>query len=201
MTMEHSVSRLIDDLCAGDSQAATELWRRYYPRLVHLARRNLEGATRCMADEEDVALSAFKSFCGAAAQHRFPDLADRHDLWRLLFRITIRKAVDVRRHESRQRRGGGRVLDEAALNLAADDSLARAGIEQITDANPTPQFATMLAEEFERRLSLLSPELQQLAIAKMEGYTNHELAAQLGCALRTVERRLKLIRRKWEDPG
>jgi DNA-directed RNA polymerase specialized sigma24 family protein len=31
----------------------------------------------------------------------------------------------------------------------------------------------------------------------MEGYTNQEIAAKLGCALRSVERRLRLIRALW----
>jgi DNA-binding CsgD family transcriptional regulator len=33
----------------------------------------------------------------------------------------------------------------------------------------------------------------------MEGYTNDEIAAQLGCARRTVARRLELIRKTWES--
>jgi DNA-directed RNA polymerase specialized sigma24 family protein len=32
---------------------------------------------------------------------------------------------------------------------------------------------------------------------KLEGYTNQEVAAQLGCVTTTVERKLALIRRKW----
>jgi hypothetical protein len=31
----------------------------------------------------------------------------------------------------------------------------------------------------------------------MEGYTNDEIAAKLGCALRSVERKLKVIRSLW----
>jgi DNA-binding CsgD family transcriptional regulator len=32
----------------------------------------------------------------------------------------------------------------------------------------------------------------------MEGYTNEEIAARLDCGVRTVERKLKLIRVLWE---
>jgi DNA-directed RNA polymerase specialized sigma24 family protein len=57
----------------------------------------------------------------------------------------------------------------------------------------------MMAEECGRLLARLGdPELQALAVAKMEGYTNDEIAAGRDCSVRTVERRLRLIRRKWE---
>jgi DNA-directed RNA polymerase specialized sigma24 family protein len=32
----------------------------------------------------------------------------------------------------------------------------------------------------------------------MEGYTIDEIAAKLGCVARTVDRKLRLIRRTWE---
>ena len=46
---------------------------------------------RRAADEEDVALSAFDSFCRGAEQGRFPQLDGRDDLWHLLVVITVRK--------------------------------------------------------------------------------------------------------------
>jgi DNA-directed RNA polymerase specialized sigma24 family protein len=41
--------------------------------------------------------------------------------------------------------------------------------------------------------------LQAIAVWKMEGYVVGEIAARLGCALSTVERRLRLIRQIWES--
>src|SRR5262249_37281756 len=63
MASEGSVSHWIGQLKAGDHAAAQELWNNYFHRLVGLARKKLEGAPRRAADEEDVALSAFTSFC------------------------------------------------------------------------------------------------------------------------------------------
>ena len=66
---------------------------------------------RVAADEEDVALSAFDSFCRGAQRGRFPQLDDRDNLWRLLVVITSRKAVDLAQHEGppevRRRRARG----------------------------------------------------------------------------------------------
>src|SRR5207244_594392 len=84
---------------AGDLNAAQPLWERYFPRLVGMARKKLREAPRRAADEEDVALSAFDSFCRGAAQGRFPNLEDRNDLWRVLLLLTARKASHQIRDE------------------------------------------------------------------------------------------------------
>src|SRR5260370_3647008 len=102
MSSAGSVTNWLGLLKAGDSAAAQPLWERYFRRLVGLARTKLRGTPRQAADEEDVALCAFDSFCRAAEQGRFPKLHDRHDLWRLLVSITARKALDHQPHGSRQ---------------------------------------------------------------------------------------------------
>ena len=63
---------------------------------------------------------------------------------------------------------------------------------------PSPEFAAMVAEEFRLRLEGLKDDsLRQVALSRMEGYTNDEIADQLGCARRTIARRLDLIRKTW----
>jgi RNA polymerase sigma factor (sigma-70 family) len=202
MSPEASVTQWIDALKAGDPSAAQKLWERYFRRLVGLARHKLRAVPRRAADEEDVALSAFASFCRRAEQGCFPQLNDRLDLWQLLVLLTARKAADLAQHERRQKRGGGAVLDEAALPGTADSSTPEAALEQIESREPTPAFAAQVAEECRRLLECLdSPELRCIALRKMEGYSSQEIAAQLGCSLRTVERRLRLIRSIWEKEG
>jgi hypothetical protein len=91
-----SVSLWIDRLKGGAGEAAQPLWERYFAHLVALARAKLRGAPRQAADEEDVALSAFDSFCRGVEQGRFPRLDDRDDLWQLLMLLTARKAINLR---------------------------------------------------------------------------------------------------------
>src|SRR5207237_8366739 len=110
MDSASSVSEWIDRLKAGDPVAVECLWGRYFERLVGLARNQLRGTPRRAADEEDVALSAFDSFCRGMERGCFPELLDRHSLWRLLVTLTLRKANALRREEQRQKRGGGRVV-------------------------------------------------------------------------------------------
>jgi DNA-directed RNA polymerase specialized sigma24 family protein len=197
MSSKESVSHWIGQLQAGDPAAAQPLWERYFVQLVQLARKKLQGSPRRAADEEDVALSAFDSFCRAAENHRFPGLADRDDLWRLLVVLTARKALYLIRDECRAKRGGGHVLDENALAGVAPDG-DTAGLEQVIGPEPTPDFASQVAEECHRLLDRLGDrELRFIAVSRMEGYSTEEIAGRLGCAPRTVERKLRRIRSVW----
>jgi DNA-directed RNA polymerase specialized sigma24 family protein len=201
-----SVTGWLGNLREGDLEAAQPLWERYFSRLVAVARGKLKRSRRgtAAADEEDAALSAFNSFCAGAARGKFPQLADRDDLWRLLVVITARKAMGQARRQERQKRGGGRVVDEVDLfgSDFAGGCGSLAGLELIAAAGPSPEFAAMMAEECQRLLDALDDdELRKVAISRMEGYNNDEIAAQLGCARRTVARRLDLIRQTWmADP-
>jgi DNA-directed RNA polymerase specialized sigma24 family protein len=198
MSSEGSVSQWIDQLKAGDPAAVERLWGRYFEQLVALARTRLRGTPCGAADEEDVALSAFDSFCRGAKRGRFPELLCRDSLWRLLVTITLRKAHNVRRDEQRLKRGGGQVLRQAEWLNAADSAVAETGLEHVVGQGPTPEMAAQVAEECRRLLGRLNDvALQTLALLKMEGYTNQEVATRLGCALRTVERKLRLIRQIW----
>jgi DNA-directed RNA polymerase specialized sigma24 family protein len=197
-----SITGWLDDLKEGDQAAAQPLWEHYFAKLVTVARSKLRRMRKTTADEdeEDAALSAFNSFCAGAARGKFPQLADRDDIWRLLVVITARKAMAQANRAGRQKRGGGRVVEEAVLfghGLGGTDSSV-AGLERIAAQGPSPEFAAMMAEECRRLLdSLEDDSLRQVALSRMEGYTNDEIALQLGCARRTVARRLDLIKQTW----
>ncbi|MFL5339904.1 MAG: ECF-type sigma factor [Gemmataceae bacterium] len=185
MADDGSVSRWLGPLQAGDPAAVQPLWERYFHRLVGLARQKLRSARGRAADEEDVALSAFDSFCRHAGDGKFPRLLDRDGLWRLLVTLTIRKAAHLQRDQARQKRGG-----------AADESPS---LEQVLSREPSPELAAELAEEYRRLLrQLADPALEAVALARLEGYGVDEIAARLGCAPRSVKRKLQLIRTIWE---
>ena len=188
-----SISRWIGDLKAGHDNAAQPLWERYFGRLVRLAKKKLQASRRAGADEdeEDAALSAFNSFCAGAARGCFPKLGDREDLWSLLVVITARKAAAQAERRRAQKRGG----NWSAVDMAEHEQTA---VDAIIGTEPTPEFAAMVAEEHIRLLDRLGDEeLRQVALWRMEGYTTDEVAEQLGCARRTVARRLDVIRRIW----
>ncbi len=197
MTNEHSVSRWLDGIKAGDEASIAQLWHRYFERLVRLARGKLPGHCRRAYDEEDVALSAFQSFCQRAAGGKFPTLSDRNDLWRLLLTLTLRKAVLTIRHHTRRKRGAGRVMGESAFQ---DGDRTALGLAEILENGPSPDDAVQFAEDVERRLDQLKDSvLQKIALRKLEGCGVDEIATELGASTRTVERKLRLIRVIWEE--
>lgn len=186
-----NVSHWIDLVKVGDPNAANRIWQRYFDRLVRSVRQRLFGQNRAVSDEEDIVLSVFDSFYNAAENGRFPDLTDRDDLWRLLLRMAARKVVDKRRHDRRQRRGGDLKLQ--SLDHATEDGRV---LEAIGD-EPSPEMVLMMHESVEQLFSLLGVgQLRDLAGAKLEGYSNADLAARFGCSERTIERRLHLVREK-----
>ena len=132
---------------------------------------------------------------------RYPNLADRDDLWRLLVLIASRKAVNQAERWGRQKRGGGALVRETDLEALGNGQESR-GLDAMVGPDPTPEFLVMMDEECQRLMSLLDhPDLQlvEIAIWKLEGLTRDEIAARLGCSRRTVASRLDLIRKIWEQ--
>lgn len=185
-----SVTRFFDQLRTGSPGAAEELWVRFFPRLVALARQVLAGYPQRAADADDAAQSAFASFCLRVKAGEF-HVNDRTELWNLLGVITSRKARKQARRERAEKRGGGRVLGEGAL--------AR------TDGSPLPLDEAAhapLADDFDihcaELLDQLDPELREFALLRLLGFRNREIADRFGCTERKVERKLHLVRLKWE---
>jgi RNA polymerase sigma factor (sigma-70 family) len=188
MPSKGSVSCLLAPVQAGDPAAVQQLWERYFLRLVGLAQQKLRGAAPAGGDAEDVALSAFASFWRNAERGRFPLLADRDGLWRLLVTITARKAAHLLRdgrHEPKARGG------EAGPDL-----------EQLFGREPTPELAAQMAERYRRLLeSLGERDLELIAVWRMEGHTVKEIADRLEYDERTIKRKLHIIRGIWEREG
>ncbi|HEX8203145.1 MAG TPA: ECF-type sigma factor [Isosphaeraceae bacterium] len=185
-----SITLCIEALKRGERDAAEVLWGRYFHRLAALARARLRAAPCRAADEEDVALSAFDSVCRRAAQGGFPRLEDRDDLWRLLATITFRKAIALAGRERRPRHGAGQVRCLSELDLEE--------LERMAGPEPTPELAAEAVEACQRLLDLLGDvSLRRVALRKLEGYTNAEIAAELGCVEATIERKLQRIRGLW----
>ncbi len=86
------------------------------------------------------------------------------------------------------KRGGGVLRGESALNAI---------VEVAGDGLP-PEFPVIVAEECSRLLDLLDERLRQVAMNKMDGYTNEDIAGRLACSVSTVERSLRLIRKTWK---
>lgn len=193
-----SISKRISGLRRGDSAATRVVWQRYIERLVVLARRQLGRAGRTVADEEDVVVDAFQSFFRGMRANRFAKMETRDDLWQVLAMLVSRKAVNQRRFLRRKKRGG--VADNFAGGRASNSGMGKSWRFADTKASPAPgpEEIAMFREELQHRMEQLDdPLLRKVALLKMEGYSNEEIAAEIDRHERSVERKLNLIRRIW----
>ena len=199
LSKQQEVTLWIKSIEDGDDEAAGQLWSYSFPRLLRHAKSKLPGHLRRALDEEDVALSAFKSFCLAASKGKFPNLSGRDELWKLLLHIANKKANSYIRHELREKRGGGQVRGESIFTSAADSS-SPVGIDHVSGREVSPDLLAQFTDDCRDLLDMLKDDtLKTIALLRMEGYSVDEIAERVGCAKRSVERRLNLIRQTWKE--
>ena len=185
----------------GDESSASQLWNYCFPKLLSYSKKKLPGHLRRALDEEDVALSAFKSFCLAAAKGSFPQLEGRDDLWKLLLCIADRKAQNYVRRELREKRGGGQVRGESIFETGGNSGeLNAVGIGNVAGGMASPEMLAQFTDDARAMIDMLQDDtVRTIALLRMAGYSVEEIAERLECGKRTVERRLTLIRRTWSE--
>jgi DNA-directed RNA polymerase specialized sigma24 family protein len=189
-----SVSTWLERLKDGNEEAAAWLWDRYFRRLLGLARARLKNLRRQgMADEEDVALSAFHDFCRVARTERYAELQGRENLWHVLASFVANKAKALLDRETAAKRGAGRVQGDSALK-PPDGWSSSQGFERVASGVPDPALAAELQEKFGRLLEGMSDEEAQITCLRMEGYSTEEIAGRVRLSPATVRRRLAVIR-------
>jgi RNA polymerase sigma factor (sigma-70 family) len=193
-----------------DEEAAQQLWERYWRQLAAVAGRRLrELGARCRAeDEADAVQEAFAAFFRQIEKGAYPDCRDRNDLWCLLVKIADSKARQLVRDQRRGKRGYGRVRGDSAV--MANSSAGGDAFDQVaakpralplaepTLEEPSEAFVDQLLDTFSLCYGSLDATERQVIRGRLQGYTNEEIAAQIGCVTRTVERKLKVIRSRWK---
>lgn len=185
-----SVTLFFGQLRTGDPAAAEALWERFFPRLVALARKTLVGRLQRIADADDAAQSAFASFCLRVRAGEY-EVRDRSDLWNLLGVITANKVRMQVRREATRKRGGGRVIGEHALTGSNGSPIP---LDEVAASVSTKEF-DLHSEEL---LGRLDQEQREIAVLRLLGYRNREIAEMYDCTERKIERKLNLIRLQWE---
>lgn len=185
---EGTVTHLFSLARQGDIDAFEPLWLHFFPRLVGLARKRLSGRAGMADDAEDAAHAALISFWGQIRSGVYLQDLCRGSLWNLLATITVRKVGKQLRYEASARRGEGRVLP--ATDLAGTESLA-----DMLSVLPTQELDLLAAELMES----LPLELQQVAMLRLFGHSTEEIATQLDCSRRKVQRKLEIVRLRWSE--
>ncbi len=111
--------------------------------------------------------------------------------------LTARKAINHVHRQRSLKRGGGQVVGESVFEKGG---VSGNGIDQAQDVADSPEMATEMMEELDAMLEALGDEtLRTIAVGKLDELSNSELAKQLGVGLRTIERKLQLIREIWKE--
>ena len=181
MTLEHmenSVTSWIQAVRVGDEDSARLLWDRYFDSLMRIARSRMGTLPRATYDEEDAAISTFRVLCRRLQEGGYPELSDRNDLWQLMLTVIMRKIGHRAQYEFAEKRGG---LTKEFSQV--DESM----IPCANTAEVAIEYQLLLAK-------LNDCNLERVAVLKLEGFTNEEIAVKLNRTRRTVQRMLDLIR-------
>jgi RNA polymerase sigma-70 factor (ECF subfamily) len=189
MPPDPSFDDLMTRLRAGDETAAEEIFQRFAGRLIALARSRLDSLVRRRMDPEDVLQSVFRSFFQRHADGRIT-LEGWESLWSLLTVLTLRKCGRKIVYHRAARRDVRRVASPANPD---DTALAGAMARE-----PAPEEAAMLTEIVEQLLRGLSQREQEIVVLGLQGYGSSEIAAQVHCTERTIQRILARIRGRLE---
>lgn len=195
MTRE-AVTGWIHQISDGDQQAAEQLWQHVAVRLTEFASQRLDSQIRRRYDEDDAANSAFHSLCRGLSEGRI-EAENRDALWGLLAVITSRKIFAQQRHFNRQKRGGGAVRGESGFA-----EFGSAGINAIAGNQPPPDVQAEVSESCAQLLDAITDQtMKKIVLLKFQGSTNAEVADELKCTQRTIERKLERVRRIWIEAG
>lgn len=195
MMKDDAVSLWLEELKQGDDSAARKLWDHFVLRLYEAARKKLRPDSRRVYDEQDAAQSAFYALCAGVSAGRFPDLTDRTSLWRLLLVITARKIANRHRYDCQEQRDVRRINTHSRFQTADGSEF----LQKLPAREPSPEFELEFLEMCGSLFEGLDPQLQHIGRLKIEGFSDQEIADQVGCTRRTVRRKVERIRRNWED--
>jgi RNA polymerase sigma factor (sigma-70 family) len=193
---EGSLTRFAHEVYSPDAvrrdEAARQLWLRFSGRLASVVRRRLDARILRRAGEDDVLQSLFASFFAASPGPNGPP-RNRAELWGLLVRFTMCKVANTAHYHRAQRRD---VFRERPLDMpaGAGQTCTEGQANPPDERGLGPEDAAIAREEFHRVLSALPEDLQRVFNWRLEGYTNAEIAAQIGRSERMVELKLQTIR-------
>ena len=182
---ELSITRWFSCLRDGDHEAEALLYEHYFPQLVQLARRRFDADRDPVLGADATAQSVFQLIAQGARRGRFDAVTGRDDFWRILVCATRRKVIDQTRRQQSLRRGGG--FNPQPLSAVVVENAV------------TPEAIVSMQEQMEFLLAELRDDtLRQIALDRLSGYTNEEIAERQQVSVRTIERKLKLIREDWK---
>lgn len=193
-----SITRYLRRFLTGDTEAYERIFGRCFEQLTYWLKDKLRDTPTRVEDEQDVAQETMVFFAEAVQRGRFTGLKDRSELWALLLAIGTRKSLELRRRTTAAKRGGGRVRGDSAFASADATSPQVAGWDDLPGTDPPPEDRVELADLLEHLLEQMTEsDLREIALRRMAEQPVQQIAEEMQIALRSVERKLRLIRERW----
>ena len=204
----YSISALISATLKGSSEAENQLAQFFLSKAVVATKRKLAGKLPT-EDQEDVALSAVKSFCLGIRDGGIEYQGDKQ-LFALLHTIVDRKIRklwqyhlaqkrDIRQVNSIETEGSSNPIAHSVPQGVSLDSIHVTPEEQPAVDRVLADLQTELRGLFGNLLSDLDEHPRKLLLVMLESDSNNEeLARKIGRSVASVERYRQLIRHKLE---
>ncbi len=185
-----SITRWLNNLRAGQSQAAAPIWRRYQAKLVSLASQQLEANPDRAVDGEDVVQSSFRNVCLAVQNGKYPDIDNREDLWGLLYIATVNRVRQHYRELKAVKRS----------HISSRQTLKPSILEDLQSPFAEAQMADLL-EYLLSRLDLEDPShlLRKIALLYLDDHSASSIAKLLQKRKTNILISLRLIRSIWQE--
>jgi len=185
---------LLDAMQQGDDRAFDTFFQAYYEKLVRYAKKRVGNFPLRTFDEEDLALSAMHSLFNGIGENRY-EVESGVDLWKILVTITNCKWINLREKMDAQKRGGGNVRGDSIWIQKGENNLFH---EQQDMKQELPDICVELLETTDRLFQQLKDDdTRKIARLLLEGYRIDDIAVELDCVRRTVERKIAQIRKVW----
>jgi len=184
----------VRQLADGDEQVTTEFWNLFGARIRALADNHLTGNLHRRVEPDDIANSACRTFLRRAKAGQF-ELPDSESLWRLMCTITLAKTRAYARYHLAQKRG----VQRESSPQTGTSALARPVVESLASKSPSPEDIVDFQDQFLHLMNSFDADAQQIVHLKLEQHTNAHIAEQMGCAERTVRRKIKQLQATLED--
>jgi RNA polymerase sigma-70 factor (ECF subfamily) len=186
MPMSAEEKALLDLWRTGSDQgAARQIVDRYIDRLLVLARRRISQRLASRVDAEDIVQSVFRTFFVRLKDGRFV-FEEEDDLCKLLVRITLHKTLRQVAFHKAAKRDPNQETNQSEHH--------REQLLSVLDREPTSEATVAFLDQLEHFFGQLKDQERSILEMRLQGYTNDDIAKELGIYDRKIRRVIEHVR-------